>query len=137
MEKLVLASHGSLASGMKTAVKMIVGDVDRITCYDLDVYQEPSKIYNELLNEITNNPDDTYIIVTDLLGGSVHISLLPLCEFSNVAIVSGMNLGLVMEIFLVSSESYVEKIENALDSSISAMKVFTKEKISQYLDDDI
>lgn len=136
MEKIVLASHGSLATGMKSALKMIACDVDNIQAYDLDTYNNPEQIHNLLSEEIKNNEDNTYIIVTDLLGGSVHIHLLDLCQYDNVVIVSGMNLGLVLEIYLTQSDNLIDKIDHALSSSKSAMKIFTKERINQYLEID-
>ena len=136
MEKIVLASHGSLATGMKSALKMIACDVDNIQAYDLDSYDSPEQIRNILSKEISNNNEDSYIIITDLLGGSVHIHLLELCQYENVVMISGMNLGLVLEIYLTQSDNLIEKIEHALSSSKSAMKLFTKERINQYLETD-
>lgn len=136
MERVILASHGSLASGMRSALKMIACDVDDIQAYDLDIYNNPKEIHDAIKKEIDSNPDDIFIIVTDLLGGSVHIQLLDLCVNKNVHIVSGMNLGLVLEIYLTRNDDVIEKIEHALSSSKEAMKIFNAESISQYLESD-
>lgn len=136
MERVILASHGSLASGMRSALKMIACDVDDIQAYDLDVYNNPKEIHDAIEKEINSNPDDIFIIVTDLLGGSVHIQLLDLCANKNVHIVSGMNLGLVLEIYLTRTDDVVGKIEHALSSSKEAMKIFNAVSISQYLESD-
>lgn len=88
--EMILASHGTLASGMKSAVEMIIGTADFIECYDLDEYKMPSTIF-----EIIKNVEDK-IIITDIFGGSVNNSLLRLAEKN--LLITGMNLGLVLEL---------------------------------------
>lgn len=136
MERLVLASHGSLASGMKSALQMITGDISQIVAYDLDMYGTPEKIFKELKEEIKTNNHDKFIIITDLLGGSVHIHLMPLCEYKNVFLVSGMNLGLVLEIVLGYEDNVLSKVEHAVKSCTTGIKVFTNEKVGKLLTEE-
>ena len=49
MRKYIIASHGGLATGMKSAVEMIIGTCGNIECYDLNTYSTPQKIYDAIL----------------------------------------------------------------------------------------
>ena len=88
MRRYYIASHGKLASGMVSAVEMITGSNKGLTSFDLADYIVPDAIYNIMYKEITEHPNDEFIIFTDLLGGSVHNSLLCLCSNKNVYPVS-------------------------------------------------
>ena len=99
-EYVILVSHGSLAYGMKTAIEMICGNDMDIESYDLDHYKSPEEIYVILDNMVKENPDDKFIVFTDLLGGSVHNRLLGLALNEKVIIITGMHLGLVLSMLL-------------------------------------
>ena len=135
-EQFILASHGSLATGMKSAIKMICGEDERIEPYDLDNYESPLHIYKLLENLIIKNTDTNYCIITDILGGSVQNALLHLAVFDNVIIVTGMNLGLVLSMLLDSGDyTLMEKTERAIAASIPAIQIFSKKRILKELEE--
>ena len=72
MRNIILASHGSLAEGMLSAVRMIVGSTQGIAAYGLDTYKTPQDIYQLLKEQIEQNQDQEYILLCDINGGSVH-----------------------------------------------------------------
>lgn len=108
---IILASHGCLASGMKSAVEMILGKADYMRCYDLKTYKMPSAILDELRGTKHN------IIITDLLGGSINNALMELME-DNI-LITGMNLGLVLELCFHRNDA---KLEAALQSILQETK---------------
>ena len=55
MKRMILASHGSLAKGMKSAVSMIVGNTDYITDFNLDDYYSPDDIKIEIENMVKDS----------------------------------------------------------------------------------
>lgn len=122
--EIVLASHGSLASGMKSAVEMILGETDFITCYDLEEYKMPSTIFEILKNEKEK------IIVTDIFGGSVNNSLLKLTE--NNLLISGMNLGLVLELCLHRNDADLRDTVVELIAMTSRYICFVNEEKKKY-----
>ena len=118
MRRYYIASHGKLASGMVSAVEMITGSNKGLTSFDLADYIVPDAIYNIMYKEIPEHPNDEFIIFTDLLGGSVHNSLLCLCSNKNVYLISGMNLGMILEVILNDNHlSTSEIIDKAIQSS--------------------
>lgn len=107
MRKLILASHGHLAEGMKDAAKLITGDLaESIETYCLLPGQSPLDYAAELQIEIQSNPETEFVIVTDLYGASVCSSMMPLTLNPNVKLFSGLCLSMVLNLLL----SYVEPL---------------------------
>ena len=118
MIKLLLASHGDLAYGVYSSLKIIMGEQKNISTLcaynkeDFDLKKEVWKIINDLKD------DDKLIIVTDIFGGSVNNEFM-----NNLYLVSGLNLPLVMELMLIQDESNIDSmIQNALETSIKTIK---------------
>ena len=101
MKHIILISHGKLSEGMYNSVKMIIGDIANVTYYGL----MPGEDNNEICLKVEeymkfHGMQNQYILVADLLGGSVSNSVAKLSEKENVFIVNGMNMGLVIALVL-------------------------------------
>ena len=133
MRKYIIASHGGLATGMKSAVEMIIGTCGNIECYDLNTYSTPQKIYDVILAEIEKNESYEYIIFADIPGGSVYNQLMHLCKFNNVYLVGGVNLGMALEVIINEEEEntknlILDAINEAVNSIVLIDNEFMKEK---------
>ncbi len=118
MRKLILASHGSMAEGLRSAAAMILGDVSDMTAYGLDTWITPQSILDEIRVQMEKVPNAEYIILCDIKGGSVHNCLLELFNQFNLHIFTGMNLSLVLELSILGDEGAMEQeaamlLENA------------------------
>lgn len=101
--QIILASHGSLAEGMVTAVRMVIRDMaDDILALGLDRWETPQQIRAEVETLMGENPRDQYLILCDIKGGSVANELMTLCTRSGVRLVTGMNLAMVIALVLQS-----------------------------------
>lgn len=114
MRKIVLASHGYLASGMKSTVEMIAGKQDNLLAYDGYV---DNKYNIEEFFDILVNSGDEVIIITDLLGGSVNNEALKYSKCQNVYIIAGMNVSLVLNLVLKISNSIEKDINESIEES--------------------
>ena len=97
MKKILFATHGHMADGVLSAVKLILGDtvsVDTINAY-LDGVSPAGQI-KEYFDALGDN--DQAIVLTDLLGGSVNKEILPYVQKPNVFVITGMNLAMALEI---------------------------------------
>lgn len=63
MSKLILASHGSLAEGMQSALKMILGDACEASAYGLDTWEQPQNILEEIKKLRKESLDEEFIIL--------------------------------------------------------------------------
>lgn len=92
MRKILIASHGHVASGMKSAVKILTGDVSSLTAVDFYVDEsDQTPVVEAFINSV--GPEDDAVIFTDLLGGSVCNKVLTLQpEKHGITHVTGFNL---------------------------------------------
>ena len=117
MNKVILASHGKLAEGMYDSVKMIIGNVDHLSFYGLKEGQDNNEIAKAIESFILERREDTYIIVCDLLGGSVSNAVSRLSVLDNVYVINGMNMGLVISLLLENGNLDEERINELIDES--------------------
>lgn len=115
-KKVILISHGNLSKGMMMSVQMIMGKNEELSSYGMMPGEHYSGIVRAIEKEVKANPETQYILIADLFGGSVCNGCTSLIVLPNVKLISGMNMGLVLEVVLaeapVSDEVIAQKIEN-------------------------
>ncbi|MFL0252799.1 PTS sugar transporter subunit IIA [Clostridium neuense] len=118
MIKFLLASHGNLADGMYSSVKIIMGEQSNISTLcayveeNFDLKKEVSKIINGLSCE------DKLIVITDVFGGSVNNEFMTNLKNKNIYLISGLNLPLVIELITNQDNEDIDSLINrALESS--------------------
>ena len=108
-KKIILVSHGKLSAGMLHSVQMIVGENEALTCLRMMPGEHYSVVSDQVAKMAQENPN------TDLLGGSVCNGCMPLVQEKNVKLISGLNMGLVIELLFapapMSDEDIQAKIE--------------------------
>lgn len=128
--KIIVAAHGTYAQGVKSAVELISGRHDNISYISmyLDNTTDYEKEVEELLKQSCNKGN--VIVLSDLSGGSVNRMFMMKLKDYAFHLVSGFNLGIVLELALRSDEITQEDICTLLkDSSVSAIycNAFLKE----------
>lgn len=100
----ILASHGMFSQGIYDSIRIILGEkkhVHIITAYVKDG-QDIKEMIKGTMEEI---PVDAEIIAcTDLFGGSVNNELMSYIGKANFHLITGMNLPMLMNLFLFSDE---------------------------------
>jgi mannose/fructose-specific phosphotransferase system component IIA len=130
MKQMLLATHGHFASGIKSALEIIVGEQENLQT--IDAYVDETNFEEQLdayLSTI-NMDEDTLLVITDLFGGSVNQKIIDKLQNENVHIVTGLNLPLLLELQMLNEEdctkeniaSIVEKSKQQVQS-ISAIAV--------------
>lgn len=99
MNRILLASHGVLASGMKQTLQLFVGESDRIEVMCAYVEDDMRSVV-ERIDEwnAQRSPEDWWIVVTDIFGGSVNNEFFARKANDTFALIAGMNLGLLVEL---------------------------------------
>lgn len=131
MRKIVLASHGYLASGMKSTVEMIAGKQDNLLAYD--GYVDNNYNVEEFFDILVNSGDEV-IIITDLLGGSVNNEALKYAKCKNIYIIAGMNVSLVLNLVLKISNDIEKDINESIEESKN-MILFARREIDMEEED--
>nr|WP_248628633.1 hypothetical protein [Enterococcus cecorum] len=113
--KMILASHGKLAEGMKDTLEMIVGKNENI--YAFAAYSDGSetKFLEDIQAIINENQDEQIVIATDVLGGSVNNEMIQLLNrYPQVYLISGMNLPVIITLATAVCPLTTEMIEEAI-----------------------
>lgn len=128
MKKLILASHGSLARGMKSALNMIAGENNQVKDFNLDNYDSPDEIEKEIEEMILEDKKNEYIIITDIKGGSVCAAVSHLCRYDNVNLVTTMSLPIVLEVALKleSEEKAIDLLNRIVPSALGNCEILNR-----------
>ncbi|APU72226.1 PTS system fructose subfamily IIA component [Companilactobacillus crustorum] len=110
-----------MALGMKQTLNMIIGDDKNVLAYAAYINGSTDEVEN-VKKLVETNSKEQFIILTDLLGGSVNNEMMQLLENNqNIKLVTGMNLPLAMQLQI--KESTAEKItDEDLNSIINQSK---------------
>ena len=130
MQRLVLASHGYLAEGMKNSAQIIVGKSAKI--YTICAYVKEGITLESQINELFDsfpeddeiekwmnerNPEDQWVVITDIFGGSVNNEFMQRLQNRRFWLVSGMNLPLVIQLAMAEDGGCIsESIKEALET---------------------
>lgn len=117
MKRILVASHGYLADGIKSSVGILTGNQDLITA--VNAYVDESD-YTASIQEFIDSvePDDDAVIFTDIYGGSVFQKVMLMePEKKGIVHVTGFNLAAVIETLIrtdpIAPELMDEIVQNA------------------------
>ncbi len=123
MRKVIIATHGELSKGLVNTISIIAGEIfaEQIQTYSLYPGEDVSALAEKVKEEVLRDPSYDYVLLTDIMGGSVDNNLYHLITNPNVWLISGVNLLLVLEIILAAEETPTEEVllravESAKDS---------------------
>lgn len=108
MRHYILTGHAHISEGIASAIEFVLG----IKIPYFNAYIENEELYTEkILSQIEKYPQsDEVIILTDVLGGSVNNEMMRFMEMSNVHLVCGVNLALVVQMVLSEEELDTPKL---------------------------
>lgn len=116
MKRLLVATHGNFAEGIKSSLTLLVGqlhNIDFISAYvsEEDVTQALQKFLAQV------DKTDEAVIFTDLPGGSVNQKAMLAVNQQNVFIVSGFNLPVILEVYLATQALTEASLQQMIENS--------------------
>ncbi len=115
--KLILASHGTLAKGMQNTLEMIAGKLGNLQAYEAYTENSGDRFIAEIKKSVEASENETVVIVTDVLGGSVNNEMTQLlATHDNVYLISGMNFPLLITLATQVREVTKEDILAAIEA---------------------
>lgn len=122
MKKILVASHGHLASGIKSVAKILLHDDSAITAVDCYVDEsDPGEKIRAFIDAV--EPQDEALIFTDLLGGSVCNMVTAMRpELKGIVHVTGFNLAVVLECLISADPFTPEMIDCVIETASTLMK---------------
>lgn len=134
--KLILASHGKLAVGMKDTLEMIAGKLDNVEAYEAYSTSPGDEFIKEIEQSIKNSKDEAIIIVTDVLGGSVNNEMTQLMiKQSNVYLITGMNFPLLITLATQGDNVSKEDVLGAIDAGKKGISL-VNDLVEKNMDDE-
>ena len=114
MTRIVLASHGRLADGMKDTLSFILGDLPNVSTICAYVDQDVSlrSQIDQMFAEFS--PEDAVVVVTDIFGGSVNNEFMALLGEKDFILVAGMNMPTLVEL-VSEDEPTVEGVQSVVE----------------------
>ncbi|MDB5024547.1 MAG: hypothetical protein JWP78_2302 [Mucilaginibacter sp.] len=128
--KFLIATHGTLASGAKSSLDMIIGSVEHVFLIQAYVDQSTS-VESEIKGILEKISDhDELIVFTDILGGSITNQILQHSQNSNVHVISGFNLPLIIDIMLADTRAPVNEVIAAAIDNAKEQMVYVNELLT-------
>lgn len=110
MTKLLIATHGYLADGYISTIKVIMGEEvsSKIDSLNLFVEEQESENVNFVVDNYFKNikEKERVIVFTDIMHGSVNQAIIPYMN-ENTFLITGVNLPLICE--LVSTTLFMDE----------------------------
>lgn len=133
MKKMILASHGRMASGLKDSMEMVVGNVDDLLCFGLMPGEDPGELTEKVEKLVKEEPGTQFLILVDIRGGSVSNSLSRLSAYGNVRIINGMNMALAIGMYLTDGILNDQEIGDLIEEARGglAMVDFQKNQVDE------
>lgn len=96
MRKILVVSHGHLATGVKSNAEIILGENENV-CY-IDGYIDGLSPKEDIETYIASLGENEEVIVfTDILAGSVTKLVAPYIPKGNIYVVAGFNMPMILE----------------------------------------
>lgn len=117
--KIVVATHGKLAEGFKSAMNIIAGDTTEVkflSCYttpDFDMEETVQQVFKE-----TDFEHENLLVCTDLFGGSVCNWFMKHYNDHPFFLVANVNLGILVDFLLTGEELNVELLREKCNSDL-------------------
>ncbi|MEF9920226.1 MAG: PTS sugar transporter subunit IIA [Erysipelotrichaceae bacterium] len=126
MKHYIIASHGTFAQGIYSSVEIIIGKQENVQI--INGYVDDRDIKEQIQDAIESIPEkDELIVFTDIFGGSVNNEFMKYLSVRSFHLISGMNLALLISVFLDKNENTKEAIKAVLKEVTSSVKYCNEE----------
>lgn len=119
---IIITGHGKFGYGLKSSLNIIVGENDSIRFVDFTEEKSPESLKEEIKRNLKETNDKVYIF-TDLLGGTpFKVSSELALENSNIEVLCGTNLPMLVEVSMMISLGLDIDIDSIKDAGINNIR---------------
>lgn len=125
MKKVLIATHGKMASGIKSTVELLIGQMAEITT--IDAYVNPEVDIVQQMKEFFENKKEgeQVFVFTDLQGGSVNQKLISYSKNPEVILITGFNLAVLLSVIMAGDKVTQKDVEGYIDESREQLKMIS------------
>ena len=114
--KYLIASHGEYAAGLASAVRRLAGENPDVTA--LCAYTDEVPLETHMQKIMAGHEAETWIIMTDLLGGSVNQYMMRSLLKPNCHLLAGVNLELILNVLkLEETDDLAADLQRCIDEA--------------------
>ena len=125
--KIIVAGHGHFATGLGSALDLIMGVPEHVTLIDFPDGDHLVHLEEQFDKAIADGKDSEIIILTDLFSGSpFNVAMKKALKNPHLHLFYGVNLGMLMEI--VSRSMFSDDVRQITD----AIVLKAKEQIGEF-----
>lgn len=130
---IILISHGPLAEAFIASASMLYGTKDNVVAFTLGANDSIENFEKMINNYIADNLCNDTLILCDIAGGSpFNCAYKAKLLYGNVEVVSGMNMGMVLEVFLSEENcSLIDLVNCALEAGKQCVSFLNTEIIDE------
>lgn len=136
MYGVIVATHGNYASGLKSTLKLVCGEMENLRTVDYVAEMSVTDLevkYDEALKEL--QAYEKIIFLTDIFGGTpFNRAAMKYAGNENIKILAGVNFTLLYSALTADSEDFEEDIAEMIEAAKEEIAEFKPEKPVQ--DDD-
>ncbi|CUX50917.1 PTS system mannose-specific EIIAB component [Clostridium sp. C105KSO15] len=129
MKNIILVTHGDFAKGILTSLDLVVGKTENIDFVSISARETIPDITAMIDAKIEGFHNDACtVIISDIAGGSTTRAAMELLvRRKNIYLITGLNLGLLLEVALLplsgEDSSDRQALKYAIESSKSTMSL--------------
>jgi len=111
MVGIIAISHGPFSKALIKSVEMVYGKQDKVEAISLDPGESVENLKNRINEIIKEFQVDEVLVMVDLLGGTPYNASSLEIENSNINVITGLNMPMLLEILPFRNET-LEKISS-------------------------
>ena len=111
MVGIIAISHGPFSRALIKSVEMVYGKQDKVEAISLDPGESVETLKNRINEIIKEFQVDEVLVMVDLLGGTPYNASSLEIENSNINVITGLNMPMLLEILPFRNET-LEKISS-------------------------
>lgn len=125
MKQILLCTHGEFAKGILNSLELIAGTSHSVEAICVSAEDSMETVKGKIQAFVDKYDEETNkIILTDIMGGSpTQASFHVMATNKNVYVVSGLNLGLLLEIALSAEEDVEHLLKEAIIAGRETMQL--------------
>jgi mannose/fructose-specific phosphotransferase system component IIA len=118
--KIIVATHGYLADGYRSSLKLLVGEFENVSY--INAYVDDVDFKAQLSACLADWNDEQIVILTDIWHGSINQAAIPLIG-DRITVITGFNLALFLEIVLAGKDCSVTDLKEIVEMAKEQMKI--------------
>jgi mannose/fructose-specific phosphotransferase system component IIA len=123
MNHIIILTHGDFCEGIAQSCSFILGDIADIRTISIRMDSSIDSVVAALDQMVTENGDEPVVVATDIPGGSTsQAALRILPDHRNMYLVTGLNLGLLLELAVMDLGEDREENLSMLREAVEEIK---------------